>query len=160
MKFLGNILFFLFILSTSTVALADSFIAIDYGKRPDNTAIRIVEHPARTDKVRIDPTSIKLAFAVESADPPATAATVLAWLKITNGQFLDAQVLNALLKHQRLIPESWKNYSLIYFFGTIFENDQGEQQIAYLRWDKTSWCFNYLPLNTPWKSTDRAAYID
>ena len=160
MNLRGIFLFFLFILSASTEALANPLLAVDYGANRTLITRQVVEQrPLATGLTGIDPSAIKLAFAPRSTDTPATVQTTLNWLRQTNGQLLDAQILEALLKNRSVIPEDWKQYTLIYFFGTVFQDEQGERQIAYLRWDGVSWCFNYLPLARAWHTTDRAAYL-
>ena len=57
---------------------------------------------------------------------------------------LNANVLDYLLAHQELIPESWKkdengNIRYIFFWGTIYRRSGGRLGVRYLYWDGCRW---------------------
>jgi hypothetical protein len=47
---------------------------------------------------------------------------------------LDAQVLNALLENQDLIPASWKELRFIRFDGTLLKDEYGRERVLCLAW--------------------------
>jgi hypothetical protein len=64
--------------------------------------------------------------------------------ELADKQVLNINVLNYLLDHQELIPDSWKG-KYIFFWGTIFRND-GQLFVRCLYWNgmKWSWCAYWL----------------
>lgn len=57
---------------------------------------------------------------------------------------LNATVLDYLLEHQKLIPESWKEETngfikWIYFWGTIYRNSDDDLFVRYLYWFDGRW---------------------
>jgi hypothetical protein len=66
-------------------------------------------------------------------------------------KFINANVLDYLLAHQELIPESWKKYDIL-FLGTIYISDvSGDELVRCLRWHSIAktWTsdFHYLHEN-------------
>ena len=51
---------------------------------------------------------------------------------------MNANVLDYLLAHPKLIPEEWES-KYIFFWGTIYRNSNGLLYVRYLRWDGSQW---------------------
>ena len=69
---------------------------------------------------------------------------------------LNANVLDYLLAHQELIPESWKG-KLIFFWGTIYRDSFGALCVRYLGWNGSSWSWGYNWLDDNFDSDNPAA---
>lgn len=59
---------------------------------------------------------------------------------------LNANVLDYLLAHPELIPESWKG-KLVFFWGTIYRFANGELCVRCLKWDGSRWGWYYCWLD-------------
>jgi len=75
---------------------------------------------------------------------------------------LNANVLDYLLAHQELIPESWKkdengNDRYIFFWGTIYRDANGNLCVRDLDWDGCRWGWVYGWLDDGWGGSDPAA---
>lgn len=64
--------------------------------------------------------------------------------KELNRSVMNANVLDYLLAHPELIPESWKSKN-IYFWGTIYRCS-GRRNVRYLYWYGSKWYDNYRQL--------------
>lgn len=69
---------------------------------------------------------------------------------------LNANVLDYLLAHPELIPESWKG-KLVFFWGTIFRDANGELCVRCLRWSGSGWYWFCCWLGSNFYSGDPAA---
>ncbi|MFZ2310509.1 MAG: hypothetical protein WAW11_03110 [Patescibacteria group bacterium] len=69
---------------------------------------------------------------------------------------LNANVLDYLLAHQELIPESWKGKA-IFFWGTIYRNSDGRLYVRYLGWGGSEWYWYYRWLDDGFYSGRPAA---
>lgn len=58
--------------------------------------------------------------------------------KLETQPILNANWLDFLLKHQHLIPESWKGKA-VFFWGTIYRNQDGRLCVRYLYWYGVTW---------------------
>jgi hypothetical protein len=77
---------------------------------------------------------------------------------------LNANVLDYLLAHPDLIPESWKkdergNTRFIYFWGTIYRDSSGSLYVRYLCWDGDCWDWDCHWLGLGWLSNEPAAVL-
>ncbi len=75
---------------------------------------------------------------------------------------LNANVLDYLLAHPRLIPEDWKkdergNMRYIFFWGTIFRNSDGVLYVRYLYWGGGRWDWGAHWLGRDWRGSYPAA---
>ncbi len=75
---------------------------------------------------------------------------------------LNANVLDYLLAHPRLIPEEWKKNSegcilFIFFWGTIYRDPDGHLCVRCLCWHSGRWGWNYYWFLNDWHVTDPAA---
>ena len=79
--------------------------------------------------------------------------------KVLKGKrVLNANVLDHLLAHPKLIPESWKGKA-VFFWGTIYRNAVGFLYVRYLYWDVDRWCSNDIWLDNDWYSVNPAALL-
>ncbi|MCX6795301.1 MAG: hypothetical protein NT165_01020 [Candidatus Falkowbacteria bacterium] len=69
---------------------------------------------------------------------------------------LNANVLDYLLAHPELIPESWKGKA-IFFWGTIYRDSSGSLCVRYLRWSGSEWGWIYYYLGLDFYGNDPAA---
>lgn len=69
---------------------------------------------------------------------------------------LDGAVLDYLLAHTELIPESWKG-KYVYFWGTIYRDSGGDLYVRYLYWVGGRWDWDYYWLDLVWRSDNPAA---
>lgn len=72
------------------------------------------------------------------------------------GKGLNANVLEYLLKHPKLIPEDWKG-KFIYFWGTIYRRSGGYLLIRCLCWRGGAWRWGSHWLDGDWYSSSPAA---
>jgi hypothetical protein len=54
----------------------------------------------------------------------------------------NANLLDYLLKHPRLIPEEWKG-KYVFFWGTVYRSSRGSLYVRYLCWDGDRWDWDY-----------------
>jgi len=52
---------------------------------------------------------------------------------------LNSAVAKYLFEHQDLIPEEWKKFWGIYFFGTVLRSSIGGRRVLYLDWRGGGW---------------------
>lgn len=71
---------------------------------------------------------------------------------------LDASVLDYLLEHTDLIPETWKG-KYVYFWGTIYRHSVGGLYVRCLCWRDGEWYWSNLWLGYYWRSGDPAAVL-
>ena len=69
---------------------------------------------------------------------------------------LNACVLDYLLAHPELIPESWKGKA-VFFWGTIYRDADGLLYVRYLYWGGDRWYWGSLWLAYDWRSDHPAA---
>lgn len=69
---------------------------------------------------------------------------------------LPAHVLDYLLKHPELIPESWKGKG-IFFWGTIYRHAAGNLYVRYLFWKEDRWDWVCYWLLRDWRGRDPCA---
>ncbi len=78
--------------------------------------------------------------------------------KLKGKPILNANVLDYLLKHKNLIPESWKD-KYVYFWGTIYRDSFGNLCVRYLCWGGGSWNWGSRWLDGGWHSGSPAAML-
>jgi len=84
--------------------------------------------------------------------------------ELGNETVLNANVLDHLLAHPELIPDSWKkdaedNYRYIFFWGTIYRYSDGGLCVRFLDWFGGEWCWDYYWLGGGWSVGDPAAVL-
>lgn len=77
---------------------------------------------------------------------------------------LGAAVLDYLLAHPELIPDSWKvneagNTLYIFFWGTIYRGADGHLYVRYLCWFDERWVSDYYWLDDDWSVDDPSAQL-
>jgi hypothetical protein len=82
--------------------------------------------------------------------------------EVSKQPVLNANLLDHLLKHPHLIPETWKkdengNTRYIFFWGTVYRNSDGRLYVRCLDWRDGGWCSRYLWLDLDWRSGCPAA---
>lgn len=73
-------------------------------------------------------------------------------------RLLPAHLLDYLLAHPELIPESWKDKAIC-FWGTIYRGSDGLLNVRYLHWDGGGWDWSDRWLDLEWVSDDPAAVL-
>lgn len=71
---------------------------------------------------------------------------------------LNGCVLDYLLKHQELIPESWKE-KFVYFFGTVYRDPSGGRRLLSLCWGDGGWSWDYRSLGGGFGASGLAASL-
>jgi hypothetical protein len=71
---------------------------------------------------------------------------------------LNACVLDYLLAHPDLIPESWKG-KVVFFWGTIYRSADGGLYVRCLYWDGGRWSWDCLWLGLDWHGGHPAAAL-
>ncbi|KKR48386.1 MAG: hypothetical protein UT86_C0006G0024 [Candidatus Magasanikbacteria bacterium GW2011_GWC2_40_17] len=69
---------------------------------------------------------------------------------------LNANVLDYLLAHPELIPESWMGKA-IFFWGTIYRSADGDLCVRYLIWKGKQWSWGDRWLGSGWNNNNPAA---
>lgn len=69
----------------------------------------------------------------------------------------NANVLDGFLQHKLLIPDSWKEFRRIWFFGTTYEH-KGATLVRGLKQSVPSWAETELPFALPFLHGDAVAY--
>ena len=82
--------------------------------------------------------------------------------ELSGKKVLSAIILDYLLVHPELIPESWKkdekgNTRFIFFWGTIFRDPDGDLCVRYLCWSDGGWRTNYHWLDLGFSADSPAA---
>ncbi len=80
---------------------------------------------------------------------------------------LNSNVLEYLIKHQELIPDSWKLNEEgvvrhIYFLGTVYNKPEDKVDnlaVCYLYWNETHWDWDYKMLCYRWDTGEVAAIL-
>lgn len=79
---------------------------------------------------------------------------------LSTQKVLNAAVLDYLLTHKYLIPESWKGNE-VYFWGTIFDDGNGERFVRYISWWRGRWGVNaHFFYRHSWLFGPAAIFVD
>ncbi len=68
---------------------------------------------------------------------------------------LNANVLDYLLSHLEIIPESWK-WKDIFFWGTLYNNEKGDLCVRQLLWRGDRWDWSQKGVHEQWHKTSIA----
>ena len=68
----------------------------------------------------------------------------------------NANLLDYLLAHPELIPESWKGQE-VFFWGSIYRDRGGSLNVRYLHWNGSRWHWIFHLLDGVWRADDPAA---
>jgi hypothetical protein len=114
-------------------------IIIDYSIRPSLVKMELAEHPSHTTALEIDLSGAQEVSVLLPGEDEISGHEMFWRLKRTGKSVLDVRILEELLMHKELIPESWKNIKPCYFWGTIFRDGANNLCVAYLHWDGRDW---------------------
>lgn len=103
------------------------------------TGLFVEEHQKR-GKFSFDPSKIELYLSKEQENNSMNGNGLRKELK--GKPVLNACILDYLLAHQELIPDSWKGKN-IFFFGTVYRDSDGSLFVRCLSWNGSEWC-SYL----------------
>ncbi len=76
--------------------------------------------------------------------------------ELKDQKVFNANLLDYLLEHPELIPETWKGKG-VYFWGTIYRNADGRACVRYLYWDGGRWHWGAIWLGYGWDAHYPAA---
>ena len=78
--------------------------------------------------------------------------------ELENQPVMNANVLDYLLAHPDLIPESWKG-KVVFFWGTIYRGADDDLYVRFLGWLGSRWDWNYRWLDVGWDDSNPAALL-
>lgn len=109
--------------------------SIDCNKDPDVSGLGLtIENHQQDGTYQLDPSNIKT-FSFESKTTPTKGADMLKKLNKTG---LNACVMDFLMSHKELIPETWKAKQIV-FPGTIFKDAGGNECLRFIYWWDNQW---------------------
>ena len=77
--------------------------------------------------------------------------------ELENKPVFNANLLDWLLEHPDQIPEEWKNYYGVYFWGTIYRSSCGSLCVRFLYLHGSKWYGDYYLLDDDFDDHDPAA---
>jgi hypothetical protein len=95
-----------------------------------------IESHKKMGKLKWNPKNVELYLSEKQKDGYISGINLQKELE--NKLVLNACVLDYLLKHQNLIPDSWKG-RYIFFWGTIYRNSNGYLFVRCLFWCDGGW---------------------
>ena len=108
--------------------------------------------------VSIDLAKVRLVACLKGKEIVVNGEEFLHRLKRAKHLRLDAQVLQALLQNQHLIPDAWKKVERVCFMGTeLLLAPSGQRYVLFLKWNGTEWCFGYERLTSDFGADTPAA---
>lgn len=116
--------------------------------------------------LELDPSKLRLHTPLSFRDPqPFNALKVYKELKKERIPVLNACVLDYLLAHPELIPESWKqneNFSVryIYFMDTFYQRLDNSIGVRFLYWRGGIWGCGLRFINEDWYYEDSIAFLE
>lgn len=79
--------------------------------------------------------------------------------ELVNKPCLNANVLDWLLAHQGEIPVEWRG-SAVFFWGTVYRNQDGKCVVPYIYWDSGRWLWGDRQFDSGWDvNTSPAAVL-
>ncbi len=120
-----------------------------------------VEEHKKSGQFAFNPAKVKLHLSPNQQDGKVIEGNKL-HRELANEPVLNANVLDYLLAHPKLIPEEWKknekgNTRYIFFWGTIYRDSGGYLCVRYLYWNDGSWSWSYYWLGYDWSGNGPAA---
>ncbi|MFA6604337.1 MAG: hypothetical protein WCT10_05930 [Patescibacteria group bacterium] len=111
---------------------------------PDGWSIKPEDQLANRVRGQIEFDPAKIAFHLDAAQKKGTIRGSSLKKKLAGATVYGAQVLDYLLAHPDLIPESWKTNEHdctrnVFFWGTIYRNYFGLLFVRCLYWDDDRW---------------------
>lgn len=99
-----------------------------------------VEEHARGGQFEWDPTRVRLYLSTRQRDGKVIEGNRLR-AELRGRPVLNANVLDYLLAHPQLIPDTWKRKSVM-FLGTVYRHADGGLGIRILYWSQR-WCWGF-----------------
>ncbi|MFA6604181.1 MAG: hypothetical protein WCT10_05115 [Patescibacteria group bacterium] len=98
------------------------------------------------DQIEFDPTNV--VFHLDDAQKKGVVLGHDLKQKLAGKTVYNARVLDYLLAHPEIIPESWKTYEQDHirytvFWGTVYRDPDGDQRVCYLYWINSRWHSGY-----------------
>ncbi len=117
-------------------------------------------HDSGSGELEWDPSMANLYLSEQQSDGKRMTGHAL-WQEIKDKKIrvLNACVLEFLLAHPFLIPESWKTAGAIFFWGTIYSGPRGDLYVRYLYWRDGAWRWSSNYLGDEWRSGSPAASL-
>lgn len=136
---------------------------IDCDTAPFCPDIWTVEDHHKDGQLVFDPANIQLYLCNGQMDGRSIEGHKLR-KELAKMHVMNANVLDYLVAHPELIPDSWKtnkngNTHYIYFFGTIYRNGCGRLYVRFLYWRGCRWQWNFLWLGGNFNGYDPAAVL-
>lgn len=116
---------------------------------------RGVEEHRKMGEITWDPTKVTLHLSANQEGGQVIKGHDLR-KELSGLPVMNACVLDYLLAHPELIPESWKG-KYIYFWGTIYRNSDDDLCVRFLDWNDGRWNWGYYWLDYDWNGNDPAA---
>ena len=116
----------------------------------------VVKIERRGDDLYIDGKKIELYFS-ESQRADGVIKGDRLQKEISKKEAMNACVLEYLLSHPELIPDSWKTDEngkniFIFFWGTIYCDQRGAPCVRFLHWNCSRWCWSCSLISWGWCS--------
>ena len=126
---------------------ADPFIPSDWS----------VDEHQKGGQIQFDSSKIELWLAKDQQKSKSMEGNKLR-KELQSRKVLNANVLDYLLAHPELIPESWKD-KYVYFWGTIYCSSGGGLYVRCLCWGDGRWDWDYRWLDRAWGGGIPAALL-
>jgi hypothetical protein len=115
----------------------------------------MVEEHQRKGQMEWDPVKVSLYLSQRQQNGRTIGGHELR-TELKSQPVLNANVLDYLLAHPELIPESWKGKN-VYFWGTIYRSPGTYLYVRNLYWDDGRWRWSYDQLVNGWLGSRPAA---
>lgn len=112
---------------------------------PDGWKLSVHKH---NDKLKWNPENLQLYVHENQIGSKGMMGHILfegLWRK----RILNANVLDYLLSHLEIIPESWK-WKDIFFWGTLYNNEKGDLCVRQLLWRGDRWDWSQKGVHEQW----------
>ena len=103
---------------------------------------KVVEHQ-KNGVLSWDPKKIDFFVCKEQEEESISAKKLQKIFKRKKVKLLNSKVLDFLVKHQELIPESWKE-EVVVFWGTIYKGPNGQLYVRTLEWRIDKYADSYM----------------
>lgn len=114
-----------------------------------------VESYQKGGQFKWDPTKVELYLDADQQNGKTIEGKKLR-KKLESKDSFNANLLDFLLAHPELIPESWKD-KCVFFWGTVCRRADGYLCVRYLGWDGDGWYWDFRWLGGVWRGDDPAA---
>lgn len=118
--------------------------------------LKVFEHK-KDGQLRFNPSKINLYLSEKQSGDNSINGNKL-HKELKNMPVLNANVLDYLLANPKIIPEEWKSKT-IFFWGTIYNDYNGDLFVRYLCWCLGKFVGDYRWLGKNWKVSNPAALL-